>query len=126
MTDQNIDRKNIDRKKPTFKEERDKFVSNPLDIYCCPEIIIIKNDLGKSLFNELVTSLLGDYKEKGLRLVGDVTYPYYVLTLDWITSGCHFGVWEYYDHFPNDLFDIEMMEDDFDTFRLWLETIIVE
>jgi hypothetical protein len=125
MADPIIDRKNIDRNKTTLKEGRDRFVSNSLDTYCCPEIIIIKNEIGKDLFNMLATTLLGDYKEKGLRIIGDVTYPYYVLTMDWITSGCHFGVWEYFDHIPDDLIDTEKMESDFEGFRLWLQTLFI-
>jgi len=124
MTDHIIDIKNIDRKKITFKEGQDRFISNSQDIFCSPELIIIKNDIGKYVFNKLATCLRG-YKEKGIGIIGDVTYPYYVLTMDWITCGCHFGIWEYYDDIPDDLVDIEKMEDDFESFRQRLETLLL-
>ncbi len=118
-----IDRKNIDRKKITFKERQKRFISNSHNIFYDPELIIIKNDSGKYVFNQLAAYLCGDYKEKGIRRIGGVTYPYYVLTLSLITCGCHFGMWEYYENIPDDFVDIETMEDDFENFRQRLETL---
>lgn len=123
-TMQIIDRANIDREKGTFKEDRSRFISNSMEIYCSPEIIIIKNDIGRDLFNQLAAKLLCDYKEKGIRPIGDVAYPYYVLNMDWITTGCQFGVWEYFDHQPNEIIDCKSMEDDFEAFKLYLEPLL--
>lgn len=116
-----IDIKNIDSKKVIFKERRDRFISNSQDIFSNPELIVIKNDAGKYVFNRLAAYLKHDYKEKGIRIIGDVKYPYYVLTMDWITCGCRFGIWEYYDAIPDELVDIKKMEDDFENFKQRLE-----
>lgn len=120
-----IDIKNIDSKKITFKERRDRFISNSQDIFFSPELIVIKNDAGKYVFNRLAAYLKTDYKEKGIRIISDVKYPYYVLTMDWITCGCRFGIWEYYDDIPDDLVDIKKMEDDFENFKQRLEAFDV-
>ncbi|HSH70832.1 MAG TPA: hypothetical protein VK997_12985 [Deferrisomatales bacterium] len=65
------------------------------EIYFSPEVVIIKNKEGRRVFNAWMSS--GDFREKGVRQIGDdITYPYYVLSMDWIAAGCRFGIWEHY------------------------------
>lgn len=102
----------IDRKKASLSETT-KYVSTEYEIYTGAKIIIIKNNNGRILFNEYVKFL--DYKEKGIGTLKQISYPYYLLSLDWITAGCRFGSWEYFQNI-NDLskeIDLESMTDDY-------------
>jgi len=73
----------IDRKKVSLSKTT-KYVSTEYEIYCGAKMIIIKNNNGRILFNEYVKFL--DYKEKGVAKLQQISYPYYILSLDWITA----------------------------------------
>ena len=106
---------NIDRKRVLFPDG-----SNNKDdvgkLYCDPEVIIIRNDDGKKVFNELIRYF--NYKEQGAEPLGDIKYPFYILTMTVVTSRLHFGSWKYFAN----IFDLtevvrtESMEDDFEEF----------
>jgi len=111
-----LNHKCIDRKKASLSETT-KYVSTEYEIYCGAKIIIIKNNNGRILFNEYVKFL--DYKEKGVATLKQISYPYYILSLDWITAGCHFGSWEYFQNI-NDVakeIDLESMTDDYEELK---------
>ncbi|MCJ7541934.1 MAG: hypothetical protein MUO88_19975 [Desulfobacterales bacterium] len=111
-----LNQKSIDRKKVSLSETT-KYVSTEYEIYTGAEIIIIKNNNGRILFNEYVKFL--DYKEKGIGTLKQISYPYYILSLDWITAGCHFGQWEYFQNI-NDLskeIDLESMTDNYEDLK---------
>jgi hypothetical protein len=106
----------IDRKKVSLSKTT-KYVSTEYEIYCGAKMIIIKNNNGRILFNEYVKFL--DYKEKGIAKLKQISYPYYILSLDWITAGCHFGSWEYFQNI-NDVskeIDLESMTDDYEELK---------
>jgi len=59
---------NIDRKKVKFSKDS-TFLNNDQISYFSPELIIVKNENGKILFNRIVDQLknvLGSWKEKGI------------------------------------------------------------
>lgn len=116
---------NIDRKCAEFKSTT-SYHSTLDDIYSDPEVIIIKNDHGRVVFNALVK--LFDYKEKGVvPITQDINYPYYILTCDWITAGCRFGMWRYFEDIESlqKEVDIDSLQDDFDNFRELLLGLLV-
>lgn len=61
--------------------------------YMDPELIILRNDDDRVRFNRMAE--IKNYREM-LTPLGEVAYPYYVLTMDLITCRRRFGVWEYY------------------------------
>ncbi|MDH5407696.1 MAG: hypothetical protein OEY00_03695 [Gammaproteobacteria bacterium] len=111
----NID--NLDRLSCGFQNVGE-FVSTADDIYSEPEIIVIKNEQGRMVFNQMVK--LFDYKEKGAIALGDdISFPYYVITCDHITAGCRFGVWRYAGNIDSlsESIDTKHMTSDFDNFK---------
>lgn len=106
----------IDRKKVSLSKTT-KYIPTYYEFYLNAEIIIIKNNKGRILFNEFTKFL--DYKEKGIHTLKQISYPYYILSLDWITAGCRFGHWEYFQNI-DDLskeVDLETMMDDYKEFK---------
>ena len=112
-----IKAENIDNKKSSFLT-CSKFQSNEHELFVSPEVIILYNHLGKMVFNEFIK--YSDYKEKGAKAIKSILdYPYYILTCSWISAGCHFGIWEYFDDVDklSKQIDIQNMEDNFDNFK---------
>ena len=111
-----LNHKCIDRKRASLSKTT-KYVSTEYEIYSSPEIIVIKNNYGKILFNEYIKFL--DYKEKEIETIKQISYPYYILSLDWITAGCRFGRWEYFqkiDELSKEV-NLETMTDDYEEFK---------
>lgn len=108
---------NIDRKKCVF-HNTSRFVTTSSDVYSDPEVIIIKTEAGRVLFNRMIR--LFDYKEKGVKPIArNVVYPHYVFTCDCITMGCRFGIWEFHvdiESLANDV-NIDNWQDDFSAFQ---------
>ena len=116
---------NIDRKKVDF-QIKTRFVSNDRELFVDPEVIIIKNESGKRLFDCLVEKLKLNYREKEITLLKNIKYPYYILTMDWITCGCRFGNWGYYQKLEDmdKEIDTNNMRDDFNDFEKALLRIL--
>ena len=82
---------NIDRKKAVFRAET-RYASDENNIYSSHEVVIVKNDAGRILFNELARRL--DHGEKDAQLIRNgVSLPVYMLRVSLIAAGCHFGLW---------------------------------
>ena len=83
---------NIDRKTAVFRAET-RYASDDIYIYSSPEVVIVKNDAGRTLFNELARRF--DYREKDAQPIRDgAAFPVYMLRVSLITAGCCFGLWE--------------------------------
>ncbi|MDH5180163.1 MAG: hypothetical protein OEZ39_16010 [Gammaproteobacteria bacterium] len=114
---------NIDRKTTVFSRTS-PYQSDENNTYLDPEVIIIKNGIGRDLFNRMIKQF--DYKEKGAIPIDQVNYPYYVLTCEWLTAGCRFGKWAYFENL-DDLSQVvvtEGMTDDFPAFREALMSLL--
>ena len=48
---------NIDRKEAVFRAET-RYASDDINIYSSPEVVIVKNDAGRTLFNELAKEVI--------------------------------------------------------------------
>lgn len=100
----------IDRKK--CQPERQSAQISDIDV------IIVKNVQGRILFNRMVGKF--DYKEKGVKPIpADTVYPVYVTSSELITSGCRFGVWEYYTDYDElaKHVNVDNWQDDFIEFQ---------
>jgi len=104
---------NIDRKEAVFRAET-RYASDDINIYSSPEVVIVKNDAGRTLFNELVRRF--DYREKGAQPIRDgAAFPVYMLRVSHIAAGCHFGIWEQFpslDELAKEVI-LDEMKDDF-------------
>ncbi len=120
---ENLHEDNIDRKMVEFSENS-QFCYNKQSHFYQPEIIIVKNENGKMLFNHLMNLLSdkGGYKEKGIECIEDnIQYPYYVLSMDEISCGMRWGLWLHYGNDYSALSKeilIEEMTNDFDNFAI--------
>ena len=118
---ENLHKDNIDRKMVEFSENS-QFCNDKNSLYYKPEIIIVKNENGKMLFNSLMNLLnnKGRHKENGLKCIEDnIQYPYYVLSMDEISCGIRWGLWLHYGNDYSALSKeilIEEMTNDFDNF----------
>jgi hypothetical protein len=120
---------NIDRKKVKFS--KDSIYRNDDQImYFRPELIIVKNENGKILFNRIVDRLkndLGSWKEKGINYIeGKPEFPYFILTMDMITCGIRFGCWARYGNDISSLSNeilLEEQEDDYINFKNDIERL---
>ena len=104
---------NIDRKKAVFRAET-HYASDDINIYSSPEVVIVKNDAGRTLFNELARRL--DYREKDAKPIRDgAAFPVYMLRVSLIAAGCRFGLWEQFrslDELAKEVI-LDEMKDDF-------------
>jgi hypothetical protein len=104
---------NIDRKKAVFRAET-RYASDDIRIYLSPEVVIVKNDAGRTLFNELVRRL--DYREKDAQPIRDgAAFPVYMLRVSLIAAGCQFGLWAQFpslDELGKEVI-LDEMKDDF-------------
>ena len=120
---------NIDRKKVTFSKDS-TYLSNDQISYFSPELIIVKNENGKILFNRIVDQLkndLGSWKEKGMDYIEDnPEFPYFILSMDMITCGTRLGFWEHYGNdisrLSNEIL-LEDLQDDFIAFKNDIEDL---
>jgi hypothetical protein len=107
---------NIDRKKAIFRAET-RYASDDMSIYSLPEVVIVKNDAGRTLFNEFARRL--DYREKNAQPIRDgAAFPVYMLRVSLITAGCCFGLWEQFpslDELAKEIM-LDEMKDDFAPF----------
>ena len=117
---------NIDRKKVKFSKDS-IYLNDDQIMYFRPELIIVKNENGKILFNRIVDQLndLGSWKEKGLDYIEDNSeFPYFILTMDMITCGIRFGLWvDYGNDIPrlsNEIL-LEELQDDYISFKYDIE-----
>jgi hypothetical protein len=108
-----IDVHNIDRKEAVFRAET-RYASDDINIYSSPEVVIVKNEAGRTLFNELARRF--DYREKDAQPIRDgVAFPVYMLRVSHVTAGCHFGLWEQFpslDELAKEVI-LDEMKDDF-------------
>jgi hypothetical protein len=120
---------NIDRKKVEFS--KDSIYRNDDQImYLGPELIIVKNENGKILFNRIVDRLKNDrlsWKEKGMDYIEDnPEFPYFILTMDMIYCGTRFGCWAHYGNdisrLSNEIL-LEEQEDDYINFKNDIERL---
>ena len=104
---------NIDRKEAVFRAEA-RYASDDINIYSSPEVVIVKNDAGRTLFNELVRRF--DHREKDAQPIRDgAAFPVYMLRVSYIAAGCHFGLWEQFsslDELSKEVI-LDEMKDDF-------------
>ncbi len=120
---------NIDRKKVEFS--KNSIYRNDDQIsYFCPELIIVKNENGKILFNKIVDQLkndLGSWKEKGMDYIEDnPEFPYFILSMDMITCGIRFGYWAHYGNDISSLSNeilLEEQQDDYINFKNDIERL---
>ena len=119
---------NIDRKKVKFSKDS-KYFNNDQINYIEPELIIIKNENGKILFNKIVNHLkdFGSSKEKGIEYIEDnAEFPYFVISMDMITCGIRFGFWEDYGNdisrLSNEIL-LEELQDDYISFKYDIERL---
>ena len=107
---------NIDRKEAVFRAET-RYASDNINIYSSPKVVIVKNDAGRILFNELAHRF--DYGEKDAQLIrDDAAFPIYMLRVSIIAAGCHFGLWEQFsslDELAKEVI-LDEMKDDFASF----------
>ena len=114
--------KNIDRKKVKFSKDS-KYLNNDQINYIEPELIIIKNENGKILFNKIVNHLkdFGNSKEKGIEYIEDnAEFPYFVVSMDMISCGIRWGLWEHYGNDTSSLSNeilLEELQDDYINFK---------
>lgn len=119
---------NIDRKMVKFSKDS-KYLKNDQIICYEPELIIIKNENGIILFNTIVNHLkdFGTSKEKGIEYIEeDAKFPYYVISMDMITCGIRWGLWEHYGNDISSLSNqilLDEMQDDFVNFKNDIENI---
>ena len=120
---------NIDRKKVKFS--KDSIYRNDDQImYLRPELIIVKNENGKILFNRIVDRLKNDlrsWKEKGMDYIEDnPEFPYFILTMDMIYCGTRYGYWAHYGNdisrLSNEIL-LEEQEDDYINFKNDIERL---
>jgi hypothetical protein len=107
---------NIDRKKAVFRAET-RYASDENNIYSSPEVVIVKNDAGRILFNELARRL--DYGEKDAQPIRNgASLPVYMLRVSLITAGCHFGLWAQFPSLEELAKEVILneMKDDFASF----------
>ena len=113
---------NIDVKKGKFSKDS-KYLNNDQLDYIEPELIIIKNEKGKILFNKIIDHLkdIGNSKEEGIEYIGDnAEFPYYVISIDMISCGIRWGLWEHYGNDISSLSNeilLEEMQDDYINFK---------
>jgi hypothetical protein len=120
---------NIDRKKVEFS--KNSIYRNDDQIsYFRPELIIVKNENGKILFNRIVNQLkndFGSWKEKGIDYIeGKPEFPYFILTMDMITCGIRFGCWAHYGNDISSLSNeilLEEQKDDYINFKNDIERL---
>ena len=90
---------NIDRKKLKFSKNSTYFNNDGI-IYLIPELIIVKNENGRILFNIIVEKLKNldnSWREKGIDYIEKTSgFPYFILSMDMITCGIRFGFWVHY------------------------------
>lgn len=119
---------NIDRKKAGFSMDSKYLKADQID-YIEPELIIIKNEYGKIIFNKIMNQLkdFGGSKEKGIEYIEDNSkFPYYVISMDMISCGMRWGLWE---HYGNDLLKLskeilmEELQDDYISFNNEIERL---
>ena len=113
---------NIDRKKIKFSKNSTYFNNDDI-IYLMPELIIVKNENGRILFNKIVERLknLDGWKEKGLDYIKNSSeFPYFILSMDMITCGIRFGYWVHYgidiSNLSNEIL-LEEQQDDYNNFK---------
>ena len=113
---------NIDVKIGKFSKDS-KYLNNDQLDYIEPELIIIKNEKGKILFNKIIDHLkdIGNSKEEGIEYIGDnAEFPYYVISIDMISCGIRWGLWEHYGNDISSLSNeilLEEMQDDYINFK---------
>ena len=119
---------NIDRKKVRFSKNS-KYLSNDQILYILPELIIVKNKNGAILFNRIVDQLkdLGSWKEKGIDYIEDHSeFPYFILSMNMITCGIRFGLWEDYGNdisrLSNEIL-LEELQNDYISFKYDIERL---
>ena len=121
---------NIDRKKVKFSKNS-KYISNDQTHYILPELIIVKNKNGAILFNRIVDQLkdLGSWKEKGIDYIEiHSEFPYFILSMNMITCGIRFGLWEDYGNdisrLSNEIL-LEELQDDYSSFKCDIDRLFV-
>jgi hypothetical protein len=120
---------NIDRKMVKFSKDS-KYLKNDQIICYEPELIIIKNENGIILFNKIMNYLedFGNSKEKGLEYIEDnVEFPYYVISMDMISCGIRWGLWEHYGNDISSLSNeilLEEQQDNFINFKSDIEHLL--
>jgi hypothetical protein len=121
---------NIDRKKVNFTAGSIYLKDKQTPCYL-PELIIIKNEKGKILFNKIAHRLkkAGAAKEKNIELIeGRIEFPYYVLSMDVISCGLRWGRWEHYGNNSSALaeeIELDNMMDDFISFKDEIECLLI-
>jgi hypothetical protein len=120
---------NIDRKKVKFSKNS-TYVNNDEISYLLPELIIVKNENGRILFNRIVDQLneLGNsWREKGIGYIkNNSEFPYFILSMDMITCGIRFGYWAYYGNDTSNLSNeilLEEQQDDYSNFKNDIERL---
>ena len=112
-----VTKDSIDCKKVQFKNES-PLISSMEGSCLDPQLIIIKNNEGRQVFNKMVESF--NWREKGIRFLSEYTeYPCYILTMDVIAAGCRFGEWRLYENSEELAIDIDLdtATDDFERFE---------
>jgi hypothetical protein len=108
---------NIDCKKVRFA--MDSPLVGSMEGSCFdPELIIIKNNEGRKIFNKIAKSF--DWREKGIRSLPESTqYPCYILSMEVIAAGIRFGDWRMYENLEELAIDIDLdtATDDFKRFK---------
>ncbi len=114
---------NIDCKKIMFKGGKPDFIDRDT-LYFDAELLIIKNALGREVFNSLVSRFHWHNSQAPLKKIE--TYPFYAVTFDMFSGGHHYGRWNYFNDYDSlaENYEADTMADDFDRFRSDMELLI--
>jgi hypothetical protein len=114
---------NIDCKRIMFKGEKPDFVDGKT-IYYDADLLIIKNALGRDVFNSLVSRFHWHNNKTALDEIEN--YPVYAVTFDMFSGGHHYGKWRYFDDYDSlaENFEADTMADDFERFKSDMEQLI--
>lgn len=120
---------NIDRKKVKFSKNS-TYLNNDEISYLLPELIIVKNEYGRILFNRIVdqlNDLINSWREKGIGYIKDNSeFPYFILSMDMITCGIRFGYWAHYGNDTSNLSNEILLgeqQDDYINFKNDIERL---